>query len=399
MNFDFDIRIPDALVQQMMNGEITCSMLVTMVILYKWSNWDTGIVRRVCASSLHHASGEAYSVRTFQDALLRLEKIGWITRQIIAGSHKWYPVLIHNYKWVGACGDPKCCPKPEQGDSGESARKVHILNPKNIKVSDLSASTICGERNVEGSAETSDETSAETSDSHKSLHELEHKSELEPEHQEELASLLVSQREEPSAPASEEQEQPRNGLGSVPEPTPTPEDPYAGYIAASPEVQAVIKAVGNDITVPALLGMPYFTTDHDSALVDIAEALLQRNRSVDWLRDLVKWAKQDSFWRKRLHTGDRGVAQLAKHLVSGQISEQFDANRAQLNPHIFDGQTDHANVYLWRDGVYEHYKRTPNHVPTMEERMAANMAKLKPGDQLMAGGKVIGRVVAAGDEL
>lgn len=157
MNFDFDIRIPDILVQQMMDGEITCAMLVTMVILRKWSNWDTGIVRRVCASSLCYAANEAYSVRTFQDALLRLEKMGWITRQIVNGSHKWYPVVIHNYKWVGVCGDQKCCPKPEKGDSGEPAGKVHILNPKKIKVSEISAKTICGERNVETSVETSEE--------------------------------------------------------------------------------------------------------------------------------------------------------------------------------------------------------------------------------------------------
>jgi len=73
----------------MMQGQITCSMLITMVILYKWSNWHTGKVRFVCASSLHYASQEAYSVRTFQESLRKLEEMGWIIRHLTPGNHKW----------------------------------------------------------------------------------------------------------------------------------------------------------------------------------------------------------------------------------------------------------------------------------------------------------------------
>ena len=73
LKFEYDVRIPAGLIRQMMEGEITAAMLLTMNMLYLWSNWNTGKVRRVCASSLWFASGKVFSERTFSEALRKLE--------------------------------------------------------------------------------------------------------------------------------------------------------------------------------------------------------------------------------------------------------------------------------------------------------------------------------------
>jgi hypothetical protein len=159
LNFEYDVRIPVALIKQMMEGEITAAMLLTMNMLYLWSNWNTGKVRRVCASSLCYASGKAFSERTFSEALRKLEWMRWITRRMVKGSTKWYPVLLHNYKWV------------------DDAGKVHILNPTEIKVYEKFPEGRRDEASWEGSDEDSDEDSDEGSDEgsdrHKSLPESE----------------------------------------------------------------------------------------------------------------------------------------------------------------------------------------------------------------------------------
>ena len=161
LNFEYDVRIPDALIQQLLDGEITGAMLLTMTILYKWSTWGTGKVRRVCASSLCYASQKAFSERTFSEALRKLEWMRWITRHMVTGSTKWYRVTIHNYKWT------------------DDAGKVHILNPTDIKVYDKYPEGRCGEASKEGSWETSDEGTDEGSDRLLSLPESEPKSENE----------------------------------------------------------------------------------------------------------------------------------------------------------------------------------------------------------------------------
>ena len=178
LNFEFDVRIPDALVTQMMEQEITAAMLITMIILYKWSNWGTGKVRRVCASSLHLASNKAFTERTFSEALRKLEWMRWITRRTTAGSTKWYPVVIHNYKMV------------------DDAGKVHILNPTDIKVYDRFPEGRCDEASDKGSWESSDGGSDEGSDRHESLPESEHQSSNE-------SSPLPKQEREVSKQASE----------------------------------------------------------------------------------------------------------------------------------------------------------------------------------------------------
>ncbi|MGA2609826.1 MAG: hypothetical protein ABSH01_20500 [Terriglobia bacterium] len=95
---DLEVRIPKRYVQMMMDGEITGSMLLTMVMLYSWSGWDNGYVKKVSSKGLATASNDAYHRNTYQDALVRWEQMGEIKRHLTLGSHKSYPVTIHNYR-------------------------------------------------------------------------------------------------------------------------------------------------------------------------------------------------------------------------------------------------------------------------------------------------------------
>lgn len=153
--FEFDVRIPQHLIDQLRAGEITGSMLTTMTLLYSLANWRTGRVKHISAGGLVTLSSDAYSDRTFQDAMRRLENMGWITRHMVNGSKKDYPVTIHNYKWV--CDD-SCEEHKEEG-----AGKVHILNPKPLTVCTESPEGQCGEASAETSGDSSGETSTETS--------------------------------------------------------------------------------------------------------------------------------------------------------------------------------------------------------------------------------------------
>lgn len=95
---DLEVRIPKRYVQMMMDGEITGSMLLTMVMLYTWAGWDNGYVKKVSSKGLATASNDAYHRNTYQDALVRWERMGEIKRHLTLGSHKSYPVTINNYR-------------------------------------------------------------------------------------------------------------------------------------------------------------------------------------------------------------------------------------------------------------------------------------------------------------
>jgi hypothetical protein len=95
---ELEVRIPKRYVQMMMDGEITGSMLLTMVMLYSWSGWDNGYVKKVSSKGLATASNDAYHRNTYQDALVRWERMGEIKRHLTLGSHKSYPVTINNYR-------------------------------------------------------------------------------------------------------------------------------------------------------------------------------------------------------------------------------------------------------------------------------------------------------------
>jgi len=101
----YDVRIPQLLLEQLSRGEISVSMLLAMTFLYRWSDWKTGIVAHTSAGGLETATRHAYSQRTFQHAMKRLEKMGWITRHIVPGGRGSFAVTIHNYKWVDEDGE------------------------------------------------------------------------------------------------------------------------------------------------------------------------------------------------------------------------------------------------------------------------------------------------------
>jgi len=117
------------------------------------------------------------------------------------GSTQWYPVTIHNYKWV------------------DDAGKVHILNRTEIKVYDKFPEGRCDEASKEGSWEASDGGSDEGSDRHESLPQSLPKAEPESSHQsgfkvsqsvsesaseaDASAALLTEKEENPLDPYSE----------------------------------------------------------------------------------------------------------------------------------------------------------------------------------------------------
>ncbi|HXJ88743.1 MAG TPA: hypothetical protein VMS18_18125 [Candidatus Binatia bacterium] len=140
----------------------------------------------------------------------------------------------------------------------------------------------------------------------------------------------------------------------------------------TPQALDLVDILGVSGTVPKLLGLPYFQNDHQQELETIALCLCTRNRSLDWLEALVRWAKQDRFWSKRLHTGTRAVQQLARHLASGEISQQFDSALELSSPGVFEPR-ESGNAYLLKD--YRHEKVKPEReVPTIEETMASRLA-------------------------
>ena len=107
---ELEVRMPVKFVDMMMAGEITGSMLLTMLMLYRWANWRTGRVDRVSAQGLATASNDAYHKNTFQDALKRWDDTGYIKREMTPCSKKQFPVVINNFrvrvKTKGKDGEP-----------------------------------------------------------------------------------------------------------------------------------------------------------------------------------------------------------------------------------------------------------------------------------------------------
>jgi hypothetical protein len=328
LNFEIDVRIPSVLVQQMMDGEITCAMLVTMTILYKWAAWGTGRVRWCSAGGLRTASRKAYSERTFQECLRKLEEMGWITRLMTRGSHEDYPVIIHNYKVT------------------DDAGKVHILNPKDIKVCDPFETGACreasDETSYEGSGETSGEASYEGSD--KDKHNTKQYTERGNKHDTERnikhnnVSLSVSQSKRADALDSEIKSCVASDLPSEKtNPASVPQD-FVDFSNAdldnhtlSPEQQEQVEAIGNNQEFAQLLGLPYLMEDHQPEMKTLAVVLSVRGRTADWLTDMLKWIKggktrESKFWGTRIHTGTRGLKQLSKAVLKGELCQQFDSH-------------------------------------------------------------------------
>jgi hypothetical protein len=83
------------------SGDFTAPMLLTMTILRRWADWETGVAPYVSAKGLATFSRKVYSPRTFSDALRRLDLMGYITRLMKGRDHSDYPVVIHNFEVYG----------------------------------------------------------------------------------------------------------------------------------------------------------------------------------------------------------------------------------------------------------------------------------------------------------
>jgi len=131
------------------SGDFTPAMLVVMNILMRWSNRD-GEVQVCSASYFVTMTSNAYSERTFSEALHRLERMGYITRHMTFGSHQSYPVTIHNYEVMVTDEDG--------ATTSTTINKKRTRTWREIKLGE------CDEGSDEISDETSDEGSDETSD-------------------------------------------------------------------------------------------------------------------------------------------------------------------------------------------------------------------------------------------
>jgi hypothetical protein len=112
---DYFARVPYAIFDARQNDELTGSMFITMVWLYKWADWSTGVIRRFDASRLEAATCGEFTQRTFEWAVQKLVVAGWLRSGHVRGSRKPFAVTICNY--VALSG----------------ARKNKILNPSTIK--------------------------------------------------------------------------------------------------------------------------------------------------------------------------------------------------------------------------------------------------------------------------
>jgi len=128
----FFAAIPFKLIDAAGDGNITPSMLAVMIFLYRWADWKGGQVKRTSAGAIAQFCQGKWSERTIQDALKRLEEMGYITRHFKKGSRKWYPVTIHNY--ITSVKHPVTGPdgKPKRDADGRLVTTVK-MEPINIK--------------------------------------------------------------------------------------------------------------------------------------------------------------------------------------------------------------------------------------------------------------------------
>lgn len=178
----YDIRIPDRYLSMLHEGEVTPAMLLTLTVLYKWANWTTGRVKQCSAGGLATWTNKAYSVRTFSEALRKLELMGEITRRTVPGRHKDYPVILHNYK--------------KYDDAGN----VQVINPKATRTWEDVQQAQCDDASDETSSEGSEEASEETSEKVLSENKSETISENQSENLSQNGDSESDKQPEPSAP-------------------------------------------------------------------------------------------------------------------------------------------------------------------------------------------------------
>jgi len=100
MEDQFFARIPYDLFDARRQNVITSIQFDIMVLLHRWANWHTGIVRTCSAERLQAAMGDLEkppSVRTIQRHVQGLHEAGWVFSHYRKGSKKPYPVDINNF--------------------------------------------------------------------------------------------------------------------------------------------------------------------------------------------------------------------------------------------------------------------------------------------------------------
>jgi hypothetical protein len=163
MSEHFFVRVPVTLYDARRQNVITSLQFDIMVLLHRWANWHTGVVRTCSAERLQRAMGDLEkppSERTIQRHMQGLHEAGWIHSHYRKGSRKPYPVDLNNFMPVA------------DGDA-----EMALIRPTPIK--DWEETTACrvadegatedGEGTLRGRGkgglkETVSETSQETSD-------------------------------------------------------------------------------------------------------------------------------------------------------------------------------------------------------------------------------------------
>ena len=127
-------KIRHSLIEGRRTGDMTPAMLVTINILDRWADWNTGTVERASGEGISTWCNNTLKKNTVQKALQRLEQQGHVTRDLTLGSHQGYPVVTLNYEAKirelsrypdgsivkGENGQPVCTTRTE------------VLNPKKV---------------------------------------------------------------------------------------------------------------------------------------------------------------------------------------------------------------------------------------------------------------------------
>jgi hypothetical protein len=102
--YNYFVRVPEALYDALRDGEITPLMYDIMTHLHRWADWSTGIVRSVNAKRLrsalggHHFDEDIAAERTIQRHMQGLDEAGWLISGYVNGMKQPYGVQITNYQ-------------------------------------------------------------------------------------------------------------------------------------------------------------------------------------------------------------------------------------------------------------------------------------------------------------
>jgi hypothetical protein len=101
--YNYFVRVPEALYDALRDGEITPMMFDIMTHLHRWANWNTGVVQTCNAKRLraamggHHFDEEVAADRSIQRAMQGLDEARWIISGYVRGMKVPYGVQITNF--------------------------------------------------------------------------------------------------------------------------------------------------------------------------------------------------------------------------------------------------------------------------------------------------------------